>query len=84
MPAVVLTLSVFAGLETFSFFLCMVVLAICTGISISSFGEANFSLIGFIIVMIAVLMGSTKLVLSQILLQKTPASPPSGETRKQQ
>ncbi|KAJ8905889.1 hypothetical protein NDN08_002392 [Rhodosorus marinus] len=69
MPAVVMLLSVLSGLEPFSYFQMGLVLLICIGLAISSVGEANFSVVGFITVMVAVFMGSTKLVISQYLIQ---------------
>eukprot|EP00190_Bangiopsis_sp_CCMP1999_P006952 CAMPEP_0198723404 /NCGR_PEP_ID=MMETSP1475-20131203/911_1 /TAXON_ID= ORGANISM="Unidentified sp., Strain CCMP1999" /NCGR_SAMPLE_ID=MMETSP1475 /ASSEMBLY_ACC=CAM_ASM_001111 /LENGTH=410 /DNA_ID=CAMNT_0044484515 /DNA_START=9 /DNA_END=1241 /DNA_ORIENTATION=- len=78
MPAIVMVLSIAAGLETASLVLAGQILLICVGLVVSSVGEANFSWTGFIIVMISVLMGATKLVISQWLIQGIDSPPPAN------
>ncbi|EME30660.1 solute carrier, DMT family [Galdieria sulphuraria] len=68
MPASVLLFSVVFGLEVVSARLIIVVSLISVGLALSSYGEVNFQLTGFSLELIAVLIGSLRLVYAQYLL----------------
>ncbi|GJQ11727.1 hypothetical protein GpartN1_g3518.t1 [Galdieria partita] len=68
MPASVLLFLVAFGLEVLSARLIVVVSLISVGLALSSYGEVNFQLTGFSLELIAVLIGSLRLVYAQYLL----------------
>lgn len=88
MPASVLLFSVAFGLEVVSLRLITVVTLISGGLALSSYGEVNFQLTGFFLELVAVVIGSLRLVYAQYLLHgkedhvrlttdsETDASPP--------
>ena len=73
MPASVLLLAVLSGLEERSLPLAGVVLLISVGLAVASAGEVNFRLVGFLIELLAVLCGSGRLIVQQLLLRKSAA-----------
>eukprot|EP00871_Galdieria_phlegrea_P002460 jgi/Galph1/3214/GphlegSOOS_G1866.1 len=68
MPAFVLIFSALFGLEVLSFKLALVVVLISGGLSLASYGEVNFRWTGFMLELVAVLIGSLRLVFAQYLL----------------
>jgi drug/metabolite transporter (DMT)-like permease len=67
-PVVVLVFSFLTGLEKPSGVLFAIVLAVSTGVSLASYGEINFVLIGVIYQILGILSESIRLILVQILL----------------
>ena len=70
MPAIVFLIGVVMGTEHFTWKLLLVLLWICFGVLIASFGEVNFSAVGTAIQVASLVFEATRLTLLQVLLQK--------------
>ncbi|KAA8495331.1 putative sugar phosphate/phosphate translocator [Porphyridium purpureum] len=82
-PAVVLIVSVLARVEALELWKVVVILLISSGLALASYGEANFDLKGFLFVMSAMVLGSVRMILAQLLLHGETASPGSSEEEPQ-
>ncbi|OQS07209.1 Drug/Metabolite Transporter (DMT) Superfamily [Thraustotheca clavata] len=69
-----LLFSILLGLQKPSWKLVGVVLFICTGIGMASYGTVNFVLIGFIFVLTASILGTLRWVLTQFLMKNMDAT----------
>ncbi|GAA5983209.1 hypothetical protein JCM10908_000197 [Rhodotorula pacifica] len=67
--------------KTFSVLLLGIVIVISTGVGLASYGQVDFSKIGFAIQMTAIAIEATRVTLIQILLTPPPA-PEIGEARR--
>jgi drug/metabolite transporter (DMT)-like permease len=69
-PVSVLLFSVLAGLEKASFIEVNIVLIICVGVALTSVGEDDFSLVGFVYQFLAILFETGRLVMTGLFLKK--------------
>ena len=69
-PVAVLILSVITGLETASYIEINIILIICVGVALTSVGELQFSMTGFIYQALAIVFECGRLVLTNIFLKK--------------
>lgn len=65
-PVSVLIFSYITGLEKTSMYELYIVTVICIGVAMTSYGEIQFSLIGFTYQLVAIIAESTRLVLTTI------------------
>lgn len=87
MPASVLVLALCNGLEEPSALLLGIVALISVGLAVASAGEVNFSALGLLLELAAVLCGSGRLVFQQLLLHRARAEGDArveGERREAQ
>jgi hypothetical protein len=66
-PTIVLVVSVCAGLETLSCRLVVIVLITSSGVALAIYGELEFQLFGFLMILGSLLLESLRLVLVEIL-----------------
>lgn len=74
-PVSVLIFSYITGLEKTSMYELYIVTVICIGVAMTSYGEIQFSLIGFTYQLVAIIAESTRLVLTNILLKSLKLDP---------
>ena len=77
-PVAVLLFSFIVGLEIPSCLEFYIVLIICVGVAMTSMGELDFSLTGFIFQCAAILAEASRLVLTNILLKQLKLDPLSS------
>ena len=77
-PVSVLIFSFFAGLEKPSWTEVIIVTLICVGVALASYGEALFSLTGFIFQVLGIMCESTRLVLTNVLMKQLKLDPLSS------
>jgi drug/metabolite transporter (DMT)-like permease len=77
-PVAVLIFSFFAGLEKPSYHEFYIVLVISVGVAMTSIGELDFSLIGFVYQFTALIAEASRLVLTNILLKTLKLDPLSS------
>jgi drug/metabolite transporter (DMT)-like permease len=77
-PVAVLIFSFFAGLEKPSYHEFYIVLVISIGVALTSIGELDFSLLGFIYQFAALIAEASRLVLTNILLKTLKLDPLSS------
>ncbi|OQR81075.1 Drug/Metabolite Transporter (DMT) Superfamily [Achlya hypogyna] len=69
-----LLFSILLGLQQPSWALCGVVVFICTGIGMASYGTINFVLVGFLLVLSASILGTLRWVLTQFFMKRMEGS----------
>ncbi|GAA5854286.1 hypothetical protein JCM8547_001764 [Rhodosporidiobolus lusitaniae] len=82
-PVAILIAAFIFRTKAFSMKLLGIVAAISLGVGIASYGELSFSVVGFSIQMIAIVVEATRVTLIQLLLSSSSsASPSPGSTTK--
>ncbi|GJN90762.1 hypothetical protein Rhopal_003776-T1 [Rhodotorula paludigena] len=74
-PVAILLAAFAFGIKTFSLRLLGIVAVISFGVGLASWGETDFSLVGFTIQMVAIAVEATRVTLIQILLSPTSTAP---------
>ena len=74
-PIAVLTTSFAFRLKSPSVRLISIILIICSGVGIASWGEAEFNLIGFLIQVVAIIVEATRVTMIQLLLHGAGLTP---------
>lgn len=77
-PVAVLLFSFIVGLEKSSCMEFYIVVIICVGVAMTSVGELNFSMLGFIFQAAAIVAEASRLVLTNILLKQLKLDPLSS------